>query len=161
MKNESQSGGQKAFEKGLWCLNKKMHAAAIKKFTEAIKFDPDNAEFYYYRSLCGGSKTIKIDINKAVELNPNSGKFYFIRAGTWGYKSNPDKAISDYTKAIELDPDNVNAYCARAIVYQFFKNEPRKALEDYQKAQLLGYRQNPEWIKMLKEETEAKEKRNR
>jgi len=44
-----------------------------------------------------------------------------------------DKAISDYSEAIRLDPNYANAYCGRGIAYYEVKNYD-KAISDYSEA---------------------------
>ena len=45
-----------------------------------------------------------------------------------------DKAISDITKAIELDPNLAEAYALRALLYQHQLEQPYLAIEDLSKA---------------------------
>ena len=50
-----------------------------------------------------------------------------------------EQAIVSFSKAIELDPDYVNAYCNRGAVY-YYKGEYEKAIIDYNKAIELNQR---------------------
>ena len=50
-----------------------------------------------------------------------------------------EQAIVSFSKAIELDPDYVNAYCNRGAVY-YYKGEYKKAIIDYNKAIELNQR---------------------
>lgn len=58
---------------------------------------------------------------------------YAKRAGTWNSKGDYDKAIEDYTKAIELDPTFAVAYYRRGGVWES-KGDYDKAIADYEKA---------------------------
>jgi tetratricopeptide (TPR) repeat protein len=59
-----------------------------------------------------------------------SGRAYCGRGDVYLAKKDYDKAISEYTKAIKLDPKNVDAYYNRALVYEY-KNDYDKAISDY------------------------------
>ena len=54
-----------------------------------------------------------IYLNEAIEIEPNDARFYISR-GTFRGTENYKDAIEDYTKAIEIDPNNVFAYRLRA-----------------------------------------------
>jgi tetratricopeptide (TPR) repeat protein len=65
-------------------------------------------------------------------------------------QGNYAQAISDYTKAIEIDPHNEVSYNNRALVY-YYEKEYDKAWADAHKIEELGYPVEPEFLKMLKE----------
>ena len=54
-----------------------------------------------------------IYLNEAIEIKPNDARFYISR-GTFRGTKNYEDAIEDYTKAIEIDLNNVFAYRLRA-----------------------------------------------
>jgi tetratricopeptide (TPR) repeat protein len=54
-------------------------------------------------------------------------------------KGQYDQAITDYNKAIEIDPRFATAYYNRGRSY-YLKNEYEKSWEDVNKAQELGYK---------------------
>ena len=66
-----------------------------------------------------------IYLNEAIEIEPNDARFYISRGCFKGTESHED-AIEDYTKAIEIDPNNVFAYRLRA--------DAKRKLGDYQGA---------------------------
>ena len=55
------------------------------------------------------------------------------RGNAWCYKGNYDRAISDYNKAIELDPGDANAYNDRGLTWAD-KGNYDWAILDYNKA---------------------------
>ena len=76
--------------------------------------------------------------------------FYNTQAGFWSYWGDYDQAISDFTKAIDIDPSYANAYNNRGISY-FFRKEYEKAWDDVHKAQSLGHQVHPEFLNELRE----------
>ena len=54
-------------------------------------------------------------------------------------------AITDYTAAITLDPENSDAYYNRGAAYHFSGN--KNACNDWQKAQLLGNKRSADMLK--------------
>ncbi len=77
--------------------------------------------------------------NKKIEAKISDNEMLF-QANEWFekgqqhlYKNELDKAIKAYTSAIAINPDNANAYHARATCYRFKKQFDR-AIEDYNKA---------------------------
>ena len=87
-----------------------------------------------------------IYLNEAIEIKPNDARFYISRGCFKGTESHED-AIEDYTKAIEIEPNNVFAYRLRGDSkrklgdYQGAINDYSKAIEIYpNKAYLYNYR---------------------
>lgn len=80
---------------------------------------------------------------------------YKDRGDAYLVKGNVGQAISDYTKAIEINPDDGEAYNNRAIMY-FGEKEYAKAKEDVRRAQALGYEVSPQLLKNLSDEAIAK-----
>jgi tetratricopeptide (TPR) repeat protein len=60
------------------------------------------------------------------------------------------KAISDFNKAIEINPRDAMAYNNRGLAY-FFKSDYEKAWDDVHKAEDLGQQAHPKFLKMLRE----------
>ena len=71
--------------------------------------------------------------SNVIELNPTGSHFTFIayssRGYTYGSQGKPDKAIEDYTRAIELEPNSALAYSNRGAAYQKQGNL-EQAIED-------------------------------
>ncbi len=47
----------------------------------------------------------------------NNAETYYNRGNAYGKKGQYDKAISDYTKAIEINPSYAKAYYNRGVAY--------------------------------------------
>ena len=78
--------------------------------------------------LAAGCATVQTELNDAAAYI-NRGNAYF-------EKGQYDQAISDYTKALEINPRDAWAYFDRGNAY-FEKGEYDKAWEDMHKAQAL------------------------
>jgi len=61
------------------------------------------------------------------------------------------QAISDYTKAVKINPDFAEAYHNRAITLYYLKNYD-KSFSDVQKVLSLGGKVNPALLQLLKKQ---------
>jgi tetratricopeptide (TPR) repeat protein len=66
--------------------------------------------------------------------------------GAW---SRYDQAIADYSKAIEINPKDGGIYCNRRRVY-YLRKQYDESLEDFNKAQALGYKIPAEFLESLR-----------
>ncbi|MGI0479732.1 protein kinase domain-containing protein [Geminocystis sp. CENA526] len=73
-----------------------------------------------------------LQLNITIESNENASG-YFKTGYNYRELKQYEKAIIDYTKAIELDPNYIYAYNNRGVVYENLK-EYEKAIMDYTKA---------------------------
>src|SRR5262249_10335021 len=72
--------------------------------------------------------------------------FYYKRGNFWSDKDEVDKALADYNKAIEADPNYAKAYDGRAGALAD-KGETERALADYNKAIELDPQESHFWNK--------------
>lgn len=97
-----------------------------------------NAELFAWRSIANYKleKNVFVTMHfakKAIAADPTYFMGYFAKACAWTDKKENDKAIADYTNAIELNPNFVDAYYNRGIAWQTIKKND-KANADYNKA---------------------------
>jgi tetratricopeptide (TPR) repeat protein len=109
------------------------HEAAAKEAVTVLGMMPGNAEAQYLISEC----------------YPENAEKYAQRGNDYLNAGNADEAIDDYNKAIELSPDIPDAYNNRAVAY-FEKHEYNKSWEDVRKAESMGFKIHPDFIKQLK-----------
>ena len=69
-------------------------------------------------------------LNRGISENNSVSILYNFRALIWSFKGEDDKAIVDYTSAIDLAPKYHEAYSNRARAWAR-KGELKKAIEDY------------------------------
>ena len=89
------------------------------------------------------------DFTKAIEIDPKYVDAYVSRGMAYSYKNQFDNAIFDYTKVIELNSRNPDAYYNRATSY-YYKEEYDRSWDDLYKAQGLGAKIDPNFIRDLK-----------
>jgi len=114
---------------------------ALDDAEKAIKINPKDAAGYNNRGCIfvkSGDDINKAlsDFNKAIELNAKFGSAYGNRANVYLKMREPQKAISDCTKAIELfsntSDESFEPYYNRGLAYMNI-GETSKALDDYNK----------------------------
>jgi len=71
------------------------------------------------------------ELDNLLESNPNNVDLYLKRAEEYDIMGFDDKAINDYTKAINIVPNNSEFYIKRAYVYFYKIGNYEKALADY------------------------------
>ena len=84
-------------------------------------------------------------------LNPNDDEAFVDRGNAYAKKGNYDYAISDYNKALKINPNNTNAYFYRGI-NDVLKRDKNRARQDFIKAKSLGHPDAQECLDLLDEE---------
>ena len=113
----------------------------------AIKMNPKAYKAYGVRGVIvqknGKHKEAIEDFNSAIKSAEDDSIFEAVvfssRADSWKQLNNLDKAIDDYSRAIELEPKKGDYYASRGSLWQK-KNAEDKAIQDYTAAVKL----NPE-----------------
>jgi len=118
---------------------------ALEDLNRALELEPENIELYCFR----GDLKIKLgnreagfgDFQLAIDLDPVSPKAYFARAMAftlgndgkfWSEGADYDAAIEDYTRLIELLPDNPLPYYYRGMCRISSPNYPDTyAIDDF------------------------------
>ena len=139
--------GRSYFDKRQW-------DKAIAEYNEAIELDPKYADAYFNRGNANYNKgqydQAIDDYTKAIEINPGLADAYANRGLAYAQgKGQFDQAISDFNKAIGINPGYAMAYNYRAVTY-YYQGEDDKAWEDVHKAQSLGYKFAPKYLKALR-----------
>lgn len=106
---------------------------AVADMNEAIRLDPNNAEYFFKRGdLCNDYNAKLSDFSRAIELDSGNAN-YLLRRGILLFHSEEfDKAICDFTNAVKLDLNNFNAYNWRGDAYRKQRHYDR-AITDYTK----------------------------
>jgi len=103
--------------------------------------ETENAELNLTRAriylALGKSNEAKADLDIYLEQNPNDAKALINRAGT-RFPTEMEGVVSDCNKAINLEPDNKNAYFLRGLAH-YELGQKKQACEDFSKAIDLGF----------------------
>jgi Flp pilus assembly protein TadD len=95
------------------------------------------------------------DFNEALKLRPNDPALYDYRGIAQRAKGQDDLALQDFNQAIELDAKFARAYRDRAMVY-FDRSDFDKSVADQEKAQSLGYKIDPDFLKLTRRKAAEK-----
>ncbi len=128
------------FKKAVKHLNEGSYSKAILAYNMAIKGNSGNilarinrgiAYYYDYQFERAFS-----DLDEAINvINPylNYAKAYHFRGQIYAKQGNLNQAVSDYNKAIDINPDDPIQYFNRGQAYKW-KHQLELALSDYSKA---------------------------
>jgi tetratricopeptide (TPR) repeat protein len=158
IEQRDKKAGQQAAERG------------IKAGEKAVSLKPDSAEYYRVLGTLYGQAIVDISsglnygakakeaINKAVEKAPKSSAMYVARGVGNFYLpamlgGGPKPAIDDFRKAIELDPNNSEAYLWLGVSLRK-DNRDGEARKAFAKSLQLNPRRV--WTKQQLEKTPAK-----
>ncbi|MFW6105173.1 MAG: tetratricopeptide repeat protein [Chloroflexota bacterium] len=130
-------------DRGWAYYHKDEYNLAIADFTKVIEFNPEDAEAYSDRGFAhyvngfdnSDRREFQLaiaDLDRALELDSTNADDYTFRAMAHAKLGDCDKAIPDYTEAIELAPD-ADVYNRRGSCYQDI-GEIDKAIADYSRA---------------------------
>jgi tetratricopeptide (TPR) repeat protein len=118
---------------------------AVADITTAIELDPANYRYYFSRGFLYNVEEkyylAVVDLDKSIELEPNAkrnGRAYIERATAYHNLGGYDPAITDYTKYIEANPEDGEAYTLRALSYLELRNT-EEAKKDFRKSCDLGW----------------------
>ncbi len=139
------------FDRGIRQSRIKNNEKAIEYFSKAIEKDNDYSAAFYEKGYCYDILA-KFDLaieefTKAINFDNkwevgNLGLAYYSRARAYDFLETDDIALlkehkmaslSDWTKSIEINPDDANAYYGRALVYGKL-NRLEEAIVDLEKS---------------------------
>lgn len=115
------TGGHLTYLRAKYCYEQIKDSAKVesllKEGLEAFPQEPDmiNNLIQYYLTAQKNDEAL-VYIDAALQKDPNNAQYYFAR-GCLKEKDDIQSAISDYEKAIALDPNNYNSYYNLGVVY--------------------------------------------
>lgn len=102
---------------GIYEINQGNYTDALNSLNEALKFNPESAEIYFYIGVAYHSLSKKEmaceNYTKALKINKNMPDAYFNR-GQLLFESDINAAIDDFVSAIALDSKFIDAYYSLA-----------------------------------------------
>jgi tetratricopeptide (TPR) repeat protein len=104
----------------------------------ALKIDPKAAQAHYWLSVIDWNIEKWEDsldhINKFIDLRPRDARGYFRRGEVYVQLKQNDKAIADYTRSIDLDPQYYQCLVNRANLLNYKGGDLNTAIADYTQA---------------------------
>jgi tetratricopeptide (TPR) repeat protein len=134
-------------------LNKNDLAFAKYYYSQAISMDPEIAPAYvglgwvYFDTFYWWSEeflkndyldSVLILCDQALAIDPDLAEAWHLRGKYHGHSGNPDQAIEDLNRAIQLDPSEVSAYLTLGWIYCQLKQDYLRGFEYYHKAKELS-----------------------
>ena len=126
--------------------SKKDFEGAILDFNKALEIDPKHEQSLYQREVSlaaqvatrlikGHVDEASSDLNRDQRKTATPAAAAYNRGVAWANMGDNDKAIIEYTKVLEIEPENLNALYNRGLAWQS-KGDHDSAIADYTK--LLG-----------------------
>jgi tetratricopeptide (TPR) repeat protein len=118
-----------AYKRGRAADNNKNYDLAVKEFTEAIRLVPNGSDDYYFHRAKVYILYLKnydaaiADVNNALRLKADP-ESYFLRGVAYHAKGDYAKAVADFEKSLQLDPDNNEVKEALAFARQQARPAP-------------------------------------
>ncbi|HEX9508975.1 MAG TPA: tetratricopeptide repeat protein [Puia sp.] len=102
-----------------------LYKEAIKEYTDAIKADDKNSDYYLGRARCeekladGSRSRAKVldDYNRACALDPNNLEALKYRAEYYTHNNDYFKALTDYKIFLTIDKENIDIYERKAELH--------------------------------------------
>jgi len=99
------------------------YVEAIMDYDYAIRLDPNNSNYFNTRALAyflnGTPREGLADANKSIQLSPNQYN-YGIRASIYRALGAYERALTDYTEALRIDPNAASVYMNRALTHWWY-----------------------------------------
>ncbi len=153
---EVQTKAKDWFDKGIIKVNEGNYQEALADFTEAINIEPRYAEAYYRRGLIYAKypENQPLNADGTVKGCQRIDAYRIICPVSVQNKvqESKGKAITDFTQAIQLNPQYTAAYHQRGLLQENGENK----LQDLEMAVNLYYSKIPGYLKENKYETAAK-----
>jgi tetratricopeptide (TPR) repeat protein len=110
----------KMFDEGVAAYLRRDYKGSVKKFTQALKHEPNLALAYSSRGAArlkaGLPQKAITDFNHAIRLNPNYARAHHLRGLAYEQMGDFANAYLNFDRALEVDPDLAVAYRKRDCV---------------------------------------------
>lgn len=104
---------------------------AIDEYERALKYDPTSVTIRTdYARLLFRVHRVPEALTQALQIEPKNSEIHLLIGDCYRLTSKEDKAKRHYREAVDLDPDNINAYWYLAGYYQK-DNQPDSAIWAY------------------------------
>jgi tetratricopeptide (TPR) repeat protein len=139
--------------RGLAAVNAKQLADGVQAFEAALRLEPTHYWSLMWLGICWGKlgqrgedfATAAVAFTGCILKRPDHAYAYYCRGLAYGKLGQCDKAVADYTKAIELDPKDAKHWYNRGVDHEKL-GQLDKALADYSKALDLDPKYTEAWL---------------
>lgn len=113
--------------------------SSLKVIEEVLDRKLQNESVSYFFKAISSSNAGRLDeaisyLGTAINQDPDFFHAFYERGLLFGYKGEFDRAIADFTRSLELNPNDPEAYNNRGLTYARGKNLLDKAIFDFTKA---------------------------
>ncbi len=147
IKTQKQTTATDWFIQGLMKVNEENYSEAINFFDKAIELNPEYAQAYYQRGLIHAKK-IQGNSSNSDKLPPGCQRVekvqilcQFSITENWR-ETTKQKAIKDFTQAIQINPQYAAAYHHRGLLQEQEEDE----LKDFEQARNLYWEKFPNYL---------------
>lgn len=131
----SQTTAKEWYDKGIKLKNEKKSAEALTAFKEALKLKSDYTDALYESGWCQNEMKdyagAIVTLRQVRNFWPTVPKVYFELAYAFEKNGNPDSAITNYNRCLQLKPDYASAYKQQGYVF-YNKEDYIMALRHFQ-----------------------------
>ena len=115
-----------SFEKAKSLFDEGRFNEALGEFSSLTALDPQNAEYLAWAARTHsvkGNPSESLDLaNKAIALNENTALAYYVRGWSYLDTERPTEAVKDFSKNIEMEPEDHWGFRMRAQAYRKIGN---------------------------------------
>ena len=137
------SPAEKAVHEGSAAMAASNWDLALKRFSEAVALDPNNAKAFFGRGAVHANRNdydkAIADYSEAIRLDPQGADAFGGRSLAWSQEGEFERAIADASNAIRLDARSAGGYYCRGVAHAA-KREFDEAIADYSQAARLAPR---------------------
>lgn len=138
--------GDKRFEAALALLEERRFVEAINAFSELVALAPDMTGAYGNRGLAylnlGLDDAAKSDFETVIQLDPGDAMGHSMLAEIARFHGNHEEALDHVNAALELNPDEPQAYFIRGWLFAHAGQFEMAAMDLLQHLELAGDREN-------------------
>jgi len=138
--------------RGAALATKGLFKESLSDFDKAIQLEPRNKAAWSNRSLAHYSlkefRKAADDVTAYLRIEPDDPDMLNLRGLCYSQLNNHKEALADFDQAIRLRPSQGVFWQNRSFFY-FKSGDKASALRDIQKAQELGIKVNPEYLRTL------------
>lgn len=129
---------EKIYNRAIENLDKQNHEHALRLFNEVLNREPGHPQALRNKALIkvmnGDDKEAEKFLLFAIDQQPGDDQLYQLLGTLYHNNGKPQKALAQFKKAIDVNPDNTIAQQGAAMVYAHILGEHEQAIIHFTKA---------------------------